>query len=145
MMNPDYKYRPRKAGEKKKRVSRKAREAAAAAAAGTEAFNIAQASLVSNTEVTAASSVTIDINNGFANDIVQAMDSTALFGLQQQGLAFNDQSHDAESLRHDRLHAEFDTTFDLNMPLGQFEGDAFAFRAGADNNATLPSIYSDRY
>lgn len=51
--------------------------------------------------------------------------------------------HDSESLRHDRLEAEFGADLGIDMPLELFGEEALAFRAGADGNATLPSIFSD--
>lgn len=51
----------------------------------------------------------------------------------------------AECLRHQRLEAEFGVDFQTNIPFDLFDGEPFAFRAGADGNATLPSFYSDMY
>ena len=53
--------------------------------------------------------------------------------------------HDSESLRHDRLEAEFGADLEGIMPFDLFGEEAFAFRVGADGNATLPSIYADLY
>lgn len=138
-LNPNYKYQPRKAGEKKKRQSRKAKEAAAAAAAASETFTVASVpdTMISAHDPSLALTGPANIDNTF--------DSTAFLGLQQEGLALHDQLHDTESLRHDRLHAEFDSALGMNMPFDLFGDEAFAFRAGADGSATLPSIYSDRY
>ncbi|KAF2820002.1 hypothetical protein CC86DRAFT_398251 [Ophiobolus disseminans] len=153
-LNPDYKYQPRKSSQIKKRQSRKAKQASAAATvtaatapAAAEAFRFAPVSemmvATNNTEVTAAGQA--NVNNSFASDVAQAIDPTAFFGLQEQHLAHHLQLHETESLRYDRLHAEFDSAIGMNMTFEQFGEEAFAFRAGANGDATLPSIYSDGY
>jgi hypothetical protein len=147
-LHPDYRYSPRKPGEKKKRQSRKAKQAAEEAAVQEQAFDFS-----SPPEMTAA---TVDASNGFAaasganntiDDIVFDVDFASLtnqatfFGLEQDGLAV----HDSESLRHDRLQAEVGPELDANLSFNFLGEEHYAFRAGADGNATFTSVYHDGY
>ncbi|XPS94698.1 Mating Type protein MAT1-2-1 [Ascochyta lentis] len=154
--HPDYKYCPRKPGEKKKRQSRKTKQAPTFAAnpalfnlspvpqsteyahSNLEPFNLTEASPL-------AGEMHTDFGATFAADLVQMMEPTTLLGMDTDNLVPADHLHDSESLRHDRLEAEFGLDLEGNMPFELFGEEAFAFRAGADGNATLPSIYSDLY
>nr|AER26930.1 MAT1-2-1 mating-type protein [Calophoma clematidina] len=154
---PDYKYSPRKPGEKKKRQSCKAKQAPAFAAElglfdfppvpepTASAYNDLQSLNFISEAPPPVSEVSIDFGAAFAADVAQLVEPTTLLGLDMDDLAPIDHLHDAESLRHDRLEAEFGLYLDGTMPFELFGEEAFAFRAGADGNATLPSIYSDLY
>jgi hypothetical protein len=147
--HPNYKYSPRKPGEKKKRQSRKAKQAAAASASQT--FNIASVPEVSLTAfdtnvdfATAPEVNTASAQAMFTIDLDEFTGPMPFFESDEAGLPAS-QLHNAESLRHDRLLSEFDSALDANNTFELFAGDAFAFRAGADGNATLPSITFDDY
>lgn len=94
-----------------------------------------------NAFVNASQADTVGVENGH----LHLTDPVFFFGLDQESFAVDGQLHDAESLRHDRLQAEFGIEFDTSMSFDSFGEESFAFRAGADGNATLPSIYSDGY
>ncbi|CAO2657665.1 Nn.00g037910.m01.CDS01 [Neocucurbitaria sp. VM-36] len=152
--HPDYKYTPRKPGEKKKRQSRKAkRAAAAAAAAGMEPFtfqsfsDMKATSTPANSLIHTMSADTLPTSGGniFVNDAVQLTEPATHLSLLPQTSRPDASFHDSESLRHGRLENEFGVDFGITDPLEFFHEEAFAFRAGADGNATLPSIYSDAY
>jgi transcription factor SOX7/8/10/18 (SOX group E/F) len=87
----------------------------------------------------------VDFGSAFAADVAQLVEPTTLLGLEMDDFVPVDYLHDSESLRHDRLEAEFEPDLEGSMPFDLFGEEAFAFRAGADGNATLPSIYSDLY
>ncbi|KAF2241307.1 hypothetical protein BU26DRAFT_440902 [Trematosphaeria pertusa] len=121
---PDYKYTPRKPGQKKKRQSRKATQAAAAAAATTTgAANIIPTLAAGDTAITA------NVTGGLAGGDTQ--------GLTMQPAQFPDM----ESMRHGQLEEEFGGDFTVDF----FADETFAFRDGADESATLPSFFSDLY
>nr|BAP25505.1 mating type protein 2 [Pseudopyrenochaeta lycopersici] len=142
--HPDYRYSPRKPGEKKKRQSRKAKRATIAAGK-TDVPSLQFDSDMTTTALnihhfssTSADSFIINAGDTFVDDIAQ------LAKLSEGTLPqISDYPHDSESLRHDRLNAEFASNLGTNIPFELFGEEAFAFRAGADGNATLPSIYSD--
>jgi len=147
--HPDYRYSPRKPGEKKKRQSRKANRAVAL---GTEFFNFQS---FANTTTLAPDSylipttipdnVTTSLGDIFDGDTAQPVESVTFLETDLQQPLPIDYTHDSESFRHDRLEAEFAADLGTNMPFYMYNEDAFAFRDGADGNATLPSIYSDAY
>nr|AIF76160.1 mating-type protein MAT1-2-1 [Didymella maydis] len=155
--HPDYKYSPRKPGEKKKRQSRKPKQAPTFAAdANLFSFLPVQDltspphnDLGSDTAFQLSPSAVyegpVDFGNTFAADAAQLMEPTALLGFGMEDLVPVEYHHDSESLRHDRLETEFGADLEGTMPFDIFGEEAFAFRAGADGNATLPSIYSDLY
>lgn len=150
-LHPDYKYSPRKPGEKKKRQSRKAKQAANVMN-GTATLDFALvpeiAMTANETNSTFTNTTEIDFNNfdnDFANNVSDFMDPASFMTIEPQGYLLEDQVHNTESVRHDRLQAEMDTELGVNLSYDIFNDEAFAFRAGADGNATLPSIYSDSY
>nr|AAO31742.1 mating type 2 protein [Parastagonospora nodorum] len=148
---PGYKYNPRKPGEKKKRQSRKAKQAAAAAVE-SHAFSIAPApevnlpALDSDIDFGTAPGVNSTIaESDFTIDLGQFTGPLSFFGLDRAGLAIDSEHHDVESLRQDRLGFELEAALTGNNTFEQVFGDVMAFRAGADGNATLPAITSDDY
>jgi hypothetical protein len=150
--HPDYKYSPRKPGQKKKRQSRKAKRAAMAAA-GTKILDFNSVSSFTQSPVetnmepaVTADAVPADTVDSFVNDAAQIADPIDLFDFNIPDEPMNiDFLRDAETLRHDRLEAEFGAAFDMEMPFDMFGDDALAFRAGANNNVTLPGYYSDDF
>jgi hypothetical protein len=149
--HPNYKYSPRKPGEKKKRQSRKAKQATADTAT-TSIIDFA--SVPDMTPMLFHADTTFfhafDTNNTvpydvFTGDFARLASPVPFLELQPEATAVEGQLHEAESVRHDRLHAEFNGELDANMTFELFGEEAFAFRAGADGNATLPSIYSDSH
>nr|QBK47380.1 MAT1-2 [Neocamarosporium betae]QBK47381.1 MAT1-2 [Neocamarosporium betae] len=149
--HPDYKYSPRKPGEKKKRQSRKAKRAASATT-GSEVLNFKLASdttklapAPSVEHATAMSTVVGDGGSTFLNDLTQFSGPTDFLDMYSQGQMPADLIHDAESFRHNDLAAEFSAGFDVDLSLALLDDEAFAFRDGADGNATLPSIFTDIY
>jgi transcription factor SOX7/8/10/18 (SOX group E/F) len=154
-VHPDYKYSPRKPGEKKKRQSRKAKQAPTFAA-DTSLFDFSPVpELATFTHDTPSIGITegpstvsrapVDFGAAFTADMAQLMQPTTLLSMEMEDLVPIDFLHDSETLRHDRLEAEFGADLEGTMPFDLFGEEAFAFRAGADGNATLPSIYSDLY
>jgi hypothetical protein len=87
-----------------------------------------------------------NINDDVASDIAPAVDPVTLFGSEQQELFVRDQLYATESLRQDRLQAEFDAEFNMDLSTtALFDEDAFGFRMGADGSATLPSFFASQY
>jgi transcription factor SOX7/8/10/18 (SOX group E/F) len=154
--HPDYKYSPRKPGEKKKRQSRKAKQAPTFAA-NPGAFDISSVPVPTTLAPVASQSITpaqlpatttvydtpIDFGAMFAADVAQFMTLSSPMGTHVGNPLPANYLHDAEGIRHRRLEAEFGAGLDGIVPFNFFDEDTSAFRAGADGNATLPSIYSD--
>nr|AAR83920.1 MAT1-2 [Dendryphiella sp. 414296] len=140
--HPDYKYNPRKPGEKKKRQSRKAKRASAVAIV-PEVLNfqltpdIATSSPSSTYEsALPVDNVTADVDNAFADDLAQLFEPANMFDMFQQDAVSADLTYDSESFRHGRLDGEFGTDFDINATFALLDEEAFAFRDGADEKAT---------
>nr|AER26936.1 MAT1-2-1 mating-type protein [Longididymella vitalbae] len=156
-VHPDYKYSPRKPGEKKKRQTRRAKQAPTFSADTglfeflpvPELTTVAQSDFESaaleGLPLPANSDDPINFGVTFAADVAQLMEPTAMLGVEMDHLVPTEYLHDSESLRHDRLEAEFGADLEGDMPFDLFGEESFAFRPGADGNATLPSIYSDLY
>nr|ANK36053.1 MAT1-2-1 [Didymella tanaceti]ANK36062.1 MAT1-2-1 [Didymella tanaceti]AOG62189.1 MAT1-2-1 mating type protein [Didymella tanaceti] len=155
--HPDYKYSPRKPGEKKKRQSRKSKQAPTFLA-DPNLFNFLPVPDLTPPSLDDVESIAlaqlppssiyqspIDFGAVFAADVAHLIEPATLLGMEMDDLVTVDYLHDSESLRHDRLETEFGTDLEGTMPFDLFGEEAFAFRAGADGNATLPSIYSDLY
>lgn len=155
--HPDYKYSPRKPGEKKKRQSRKPKQAPTFAT-DSSLFNFSPSEDLtspSHNDIETATvfqlptykvfDMPINFGTTLTADAAQLIQPTTLLGLGMEDLIPVDYQHDSESLRHDRLEAEFGTDLEGTMPFDLFGEEAFAFRAGADGSVTLPSIYSDLY
>ena len=145
-MYPDYKYSPRKPGQKKKRQSRKAARNAMSTTPPPHSLlvpSLAPAASTFNPESP------LSDRNG---------DSSAIKEITGNGMI-----HDYESTRQDLLDFELDHAFDWNTgfdlvptntftPMDTFDftgitdsmdifGDeGLAFRVGADGSATLPNI-----
>jgi hypothetical protein len=151
-LHPGYKYTPRKPGEKKKRQSRKAKQAAAAATVA-QSFDVAPVpevvsltALDTNIDFGTATGVNpITAGIEFISDLGQFTGPMSFFGLDEAGLAVDSELHDAESLRQFGLQIELEAAFAATHPFAQVAGDTFAFRVGADGDVTLPSINSDDY
>nr|AER26939.1 MAT1-2-1 mating-type protein [Didymella pinodes] len=148
--HPNYKYSPRKPGEKKKRQSRKPKQAPTFAkdpslfsfSPSKDLTSPTHNNLETATGVQLPTYTTfdmpIDFATSFAADTAQLSEPTTLLGLGTENLVPVDYQHDSESLRHGRLEAEFGTDLEGTMPFDLFGEEAFAFRAGADGSATLP-------
>jgi hypothetical protein len=149
--HPGYKYSPRKPGEKKKRQSRKSKRAPTSATdPSLFSFSPVQdLTSPSHNDLGPATGVQLPTSAVFDAPLdfgaTFAMEPTTLLGLSMEDFVPIDYQHDFESLRHDRLEAEFGADLEGSTPVDLFGEDAFAFRAGADGNASLPSIYSDLY
>jgi len=135
-MYPDYKYSPRKPGQKKKRQSRKSTQAAAAAAAAaTEIIepNFDFNSFSDSTTIAqdndlpkepSASAITTDINKAFPVNAIPHPEAIA---------------SPFEFARQDILTTQFGVE-DLHVDLDTFM-DAYGFRCGADMDATLAPFF----
>ncbi|KAF1947267.1 HMG DNA binding protein [Clathrospora elynae] len=131
--HPDYKYSPRKPGEKKKRQSRKAKRAASVAA-GPEVLNFQLDSIMTSTKTvtttgpaSVTNTVTSNVGDGFVNDFTQFSAPADFMGLFAQDSVPTDFIHDSESLRHNRLDAEFSNNFDMEMSLALFGEEALVY------------------
>jgi hypothetical protein len=149
--HPDYKYTPRKPGEKKKRQSRKSKRASAAATV-PEVLNF---QLTPNIPSTSPSStyepalpvedIAADVGNAFTDDLAQLFEPANVFDMFAQDPISADFTYDSESFRHGRLDEEFGMDFDMNANFALLDDEAFAFRDGADGNAILPAFFQDTY
>ena len=120
---PDYKYNPRRPGEKKKRQSRKAtRDVRAAAALPNPA--------ISNYGINTASEAFIrNITGGSATDMAQSISSYPGTSSQATEAAY-------EATRHIAFTDETDSLDNVHFEL--YGDERLAFRNGADGSATLP-------
>nr|AAR04475.1 HMG DNA binding protein [Stemphylium sp. EGS45-031] len=149
--HPDYKYSPRKPGEKKKRQSRKAKRAAATTAAPEVfSFQITPAITKSAPEpalepMPAANNIIADMGNNFTQNASQYFEPTGFFEAFPQMPMATDFVYDAESIRHGLLDAEFALDFGMDTTFALFNDETFAFRDGADGDATLPAFFDDTY
>nr|AAR04481.1 HMG DNA binding protein [Stemphylium sp. EGS49-037] len=149
--HPDYKYSPRKPGEKKKRQSRKAKRAAAATAAPKVLnFQLTPTITTSTPEpicepLPTASNIIADMGNIFTENASQYFESTGFPESFTQMPMTANFVHDAESIRHGLLDAEFAFDFDMDTTFALFNDETFAFRDGADGDATLPAFFEDTY
>jgi hypothetical protein len=153
--HPDYKYSPRKPGEKKKRQSRKAKQAPTFTA-NPSVFDTSSASVPTTLAPIASQSTTpaqlpatatygtpIDFGAMSAADVAQFMTPSSPMDVQICNPLPVNYLHDVEGNRHRMLEAEFGAGLDGFMPFDLFDEDTFAFCAGADGDAMLPSIFSD--
>ncbi|KAL6163403.1 Mating-type protein MAT-2 [Exserohilum turcicum] len=149
--HPDYKYSPRKPGEKKKRQSRKAKRAAAASTAPEVLqFQLSPHLTKSTPEVTdkplpTPNNIAPGPNNTFTENPSKSFDSTSFQEVFPQPPMAADLFYDAESIRHGLLDAEFGIGFDMDNTFALFDDDMFGFRDGADGDATLPAFFQDTY
>jgi hypothetical protein len=149
--HPDYKYSPRKPGQKKKRQSHKAKQAPTVSDAPNIIDFASVPDMMPMTFCTDAALLNaFDTNIGFVDNVFtanfgQLAGSDPSFELLPDIMAVEGQLHEVESIRHDRLHVEFNGELEANMTFELFGEEVFAFHAGADGNATLPSIYSGCY
>nr|ADE44119.1 MAT1 [Alternaria brassicicola]ADE44120.1 MAT1 [Alternaria brassicicola]BAJ10498.1 mating type protein MAT1-2-1 [Alternaria brassicicola]BAJ10499.1 mating type protein MAT1-2-1 [Alternaria brassicicola] len=149
--HPDYKYSPRKPGEKKKRQSRKAKRASAAATVPEVlnfqlAPNLASALPSSTYELApSVSDITANVRNDFTDDLTQLFEPANVFEVFAQDSVYADLTYDSESFRHGRLDEEFGMDFDMNANFALLDDEAFAFRDGADGDAILPAFFQDTY
>lgn len=140
-LHPDYKYSPRKPGEKKKRQSRKAKLAAAATRSDTPQLRFdASVTFESMPDTSTANTGSITIGS-----FTEFTNSLSFLNTEQGSSSADLGIYASESLRQDRLQAEFADPLDVNTPLGLFGEGNFALRAGADGDLTLPIIISDGF
>nr|AEZ02225.1 mating type protein MAT2 [Alternaria botrytis]AIE44395.1 MAT2 [Alternaria botrytis] len=149
--HPDYKYSPRKPGEKKKRQSRKAKRASAVATV-PEVLNF---QLTPNIATTSPSltyepalpvnDITADIGNAFTDDFAQLFEPANVLDTFAQDSVSVDLTYDSESFRHGRLDEEFGMDFNMDATFALLDDEAFAFRDGADGDAILPAFFQDTY
>ncbi|KAK7188723.1 hypothetical protein DPSP01_005624 [Paraphaeosphaeria sporulosa] len=149
-MYPDYKYAPRKPGQKKKRQSRKAAQAAMAATVPANITLQGEIHLPSPMDVSTMDFTQVD-NFGTASDDIALIIHDSLSGGAVQPVEAGDASsrqeppfHDNEIARQDMLDIELGSSFGFGS-LDLFGDEAFAFRDGADASATLPSFSSEMF
>ncbi|KAJ8110708.1 hypothetical protein OPT61_g6516 [Boeremia exigua] len=135
-VHPDYKYSPRKPGEKKKRQSRKAKHAPTSIAESslfkfspapeltTVAQGVPDQTAIIELPMSTDHEAPLDFDTIFATDVAQLMDPTTLLGMELDGLVPVNYVHDSESLRHERLEAEFGAELEVSMPFDLF-GEEF--------------------
>lgn len=149
-MYPDYKYTPRKPGQKKKRQSRKAAQAAMTATVPAGVTLQGEIHLPAPLDVSTMDFTPAD-NFGTASDDMSSIIHDSLSVGAVQPIEANDVSsqqvlpfRDNEIARHDVLDIEFGSSFDFGS-LDFFGDEAFAFRNGADASATLPPFSTDTF
>ncbi|KAF1838474.1 hypothetical protein BDW02DRAFT_386683 [Decorospora gaudefroyi] len=109
--HPDYKYTPRKPGQKKKRQSLKAKRAAAAAAAGREVLNVQLLSEVTAAPAIAMNNTIAAVGNAFVDALPQF--NAAPDDFLSTSMASN-MLFPTETLRHEQLAAEFGNGIDVH-------------------------------
>ncbi|ENI09744.1 hypothetical protein COCC4DRAFT_125132 [Bipolaris maydis ATCC 48331] len=149
--HPNYKYTPRKPGEKKKRQSRKSKRAAAMTTAPEVLqFQLSPKLIPTVPEVTdepplAANPVTANGNNACPEDVSNCFDPNVFPEIYPEAPMAADFFYNAESIRHSLLDTEFDIDFNMDTTFALFDDEMLAFRDGADGDATLPSLFEDTY
>ncbi|KAJ4358529.1 uncharacterized protein N0V89_003113 [Didymosphaeria variabile] len=149
-MYPDYKYSPRKPGQKKKRQSRKAARAAMTATAPAHITPSGEIHSASQSDISPVS-VGFDVDTFAASENILDNINDTLFGgsvqmsevddaPSQQGPLF----HDNETARHNMLEVELDPDFDFD-PYDFLGDEGYAFRDGADASITLPCFTSEMF
>jgi len=147
--HPDYKYSPRKPGQKKKRQSRKAKRAAATKTSQEASKlqpipNITAVSTVVGTLALTGDGALDGVGNAPIGDFHHLFESDNILEQASQEL-MTANFREAESMRQVQLEEEFGE-FDFDRLLALFdEQQAFAFRDGADNDATLPAFFDETY
>ncbi|KAF2709811.1 hypothetical protein K504DRAFT_379456 [Pleomassaria siparia CBS 279.74] len=161
---PGYKYNPRKPGEKQKRQPRKSRPATTTTSVATASpsstaemfdFSAFPDNTLLTYDATSAPPHTLTVfaagtNNVPANNIainsMAGSNGQVLIQSESSSSTINTPAFDShylyfsEALRQARLETEFKTgSPELN------HNDQVAFRIGADGNATLPSVYQERF
>jgi transcription factor SOX7/8/10/18 (SOX group E/F) len=149
--HPDYKYSPRKPGEKKKRQSRKAKRASAISTVPEVVnFQVAPNIAISSPSSTyenalPVNDITSDIGNPFINDFAPFFDVADMLDMFPQDPVSASITYDSESFRHARLDNEFGFNFNMDATFALADDDLFAFRDGADDDAILPALAHDTY
>jgi hypothetical protein len=123
--HPNYKYSPRKPGEKKKRQARKAKNAATAVA-GVDLLNFAP---VSDMAVLAPGTTYPSPSSAAVVDTF-AQPTAACLGLESGSF---DHIYDTEPLRHARLEEEFGAEFDVNDPFRLLDDEMVHWMEGHAN------------
>lgn len=147
-VHPDYKYSPRKPGEKKKRQPRKAKQTPNFDAGPsfldlspvpqlTERAHNHVGLLTALDTPPLADQELVGCGNTFTDDTAQMVKPMTTPGTEMEDPGHVDYLHDSESVRHDRLEAEFGQDFEEIMPFDMFGEDTFVFRAGAEGNSML--------
>jgi hypothetical protein len=157
---PDYKYAPRKPGQKKKRQSRKAVQAAISAPAVTAETAIAVPAVTAEPEI-------IDFNSfmdsspfddtpevcfdgavhsitSIASEVSSSLDRAigdynAYYGVQQ--VDSSEDFHNLEFVRHEMLESQFNS----DLSLEYFEDETQAFRTEANRNVSMLYFYTETY
>ncbi|KAF1966918.1 hypothetical protein BU23DRAFT_485163 [Bimuria novae-zelandiae CBS 107.79] len=131
---PEYKYNPRKPGEKKKRQSRKTARAAMAAASLPDTAPSPDAAYYPFGHIDTTTS------NAIMDNIMSYIQPAEAFNENEvppQGLNLDGPFHDSESFRH----AELDNQLNSFGSRLLYPGDEIvAMRYGADATVTLPSF-----
>jgi hypothetical protein len=149
--HPDYKYSPRRPGQKKKRQSRKAKRAATVAIV-PEVLNFQVAPSIATSSLSSTyddalpvNTITADAGNPFTNDFAQFFDSADMLDMFPQDSVSAGITYDSESFRHARLDDEFNFNFAMDNTFPLLDDDLFAFRDGADGDAIMPAVFNDTY
>nr|AAD33441.1 mating type protein MAT-2/1 [Curvularia homomorpha] len=144
--HPDYKYSPRKPGQKKKRQSRKSkRDAATSTAPEVLQFQLPSNLTTIMPEVTdksslAANTITTGPGNTISENISQCFDPNSFREIYPQDPMATDLFYNAESIRHSLLDTEFTIDFNMDTTFALFNDEMLAFRDGADGDATGAEI-----
>nr|AML61200.1 mating type protein MAT-2 [Curvularia lunata] len=149
-IHPDYKYSPRKPGEKKKRQSRKASKRAAAMAEQVLQFQILPDLFASTPEgsdqsLIATNTVAADESNTIHGDVLEFADVAGTQDFYSQDPMAMNPFYDAEAIRQGLLEAEFGAMFNLDMPFTEIDDGLLSFHDGATEDAALPAVLQDLY
>ncbi|KAF1961078.1 hypothetical protein CC80DRAFT_402450 [Byssothecium circinans] len=153
-MYPNYKYAPRKPGQKKKRQSRKSTQSAAVTSPAQTAtamptivdfnsfLNSTPSMSTTGTDLTtAADAIATNINSTLPTGVTSLAETNSNDGHDESQMAFAFEFQDLEFGRHDLLEGQFGATFGPDI----FNDETFAFRDDADRTVTMPSPYTDTY
>ncbi|XP_014561193.1 hypothetical protein COCVIDRAFT_33898 [Bipolaris victoriae FI3] len=149
--HPNYKYTPRKPGEKKKRQSRKSKRAAATTTAPEVIqFQLSPNLIPTAPEVTdepplAANPVAATGDTACPENVSNRFNLNVFPEIYPQAPMAADFFYNAESIRHGLLDTEFDIDFNMDTTFALFDDEMLAFRDGAEGDATLPSLFQDTY
>ena len=149
-MYPDYKYSPRKPGQKKKRQSRKATQAIKA----KKTSQATQSSIIGPFQPGSTSDYSVGTHNEVAYNAIVDNLSDSLIGATLSPFGYFDETgvtgsflpddrpgRDLEITRQDLMDEELNESSHQDMYGMDTIGDEFVrFRQGADLNSTLPNM-----
>nr|AAD33451.1 mating type protein MAT-2 [Curvularia ellisii] len=149
-LHPDYKYTPRKPGEKKKRQSRKVSKRAASVAEQVLQFQISPDLLMFTPEGSDQSLLTTNTTGAgegdtISEDVLQFANATGTQEVYSEAPMATNLFYDAEAIRQGLLEAEFGSMFNFDIPFTEIDDGLLSFHDGAIGDVALPAVLQNMY